>query len=269
MNSSAFPCPITSTLYTLVDDSDPGIIYSDGWFTGGLIGSECKATTHGTFNKPNVTAMFHFSGVGVEVYGTVGNKDGSPASTYQVDDLPAHTFFFSANNQSNYRTQFYASPLLSPGNHTLLITALGNDGSQVWLDYILYYPSSNESLVSNSSSQPGPSLSPSVTSEPSAVTNSNAPSVVEIVGGVLGGIVGILLVLIFAYILLLRRRKNPSNHEVIDEFVYNPTRSTYASDGSTTSSLPGTPKWIPTIPRYSIYTRSGQSQVEGSTLYQP
>ncbi|KAF9073908.1 hypothetical protein BDP27DRAFT_1416605 [Rhodocollybia butyracea] len=246
MDNSTFPCPSASSLYTLMDDHDPNIIYSAGWSLAGTPGFECQTTATGSEPGNTGTARLHFSGVGVEVYGTVDVPDGSPKSTYQVDDLPASLFSFSANDRPNYRMQFYASPLLSPGNHTLLITALGNNGSRVWLDYILYYPSINQ---------------------PRSATDSKAPSDVAIVGGVLGGIVGILLVLIFAYIVLRRKGKYPSNHEIIDEFVYNPNipaRSTYASDGSTTESRAGTPKWIPTIPRYSVYTRSqagsGQSQ---------
>ncbi|KAF9049675.1 hypothetical protein BDP27DRAFT_1155123, partial [Rhodocollybia butyracea] len=133
-----------------VDDSDPRIAYSaDGWFTGGSSGLECNATTHGS-NGTHATASLSFTGVGIQVFGTVGavnesqpgsNGSGSPASTYQIDKSPATTFVFPANNQANYRTQFYASPLLEPGSHTLVITAIGNNGSQLWLDYILYYPS--------------------------------------------------------------------------------------------------------------------------------
>ncbi|KAF9018344.1 hypothetical protein BDP27DRAFT_1440248 [Rhodocollybia butyracea] len=210
MDNSTFPCPSASSLYTLMDDHDPNIIYSAGWSLAGTPGFECQTTATGSEPGNTGTARLHFSGVGVEVYGTVDVPMG-PRNLHIKLMIYQHLYF------------------LSPGNHTLLITALGNNGSRVWLDYILYYPSINQ---------------------PRSATDSKAPSDVAIVGGVLGGIVGILLVLIFAYIVLRRKGKYPSNHEIIDEFVYNPNipaRSTYASDGSTTESRAGTPKWIPTI----------------------
>ncbi|KAF9049673.1 hypothetical protein BDP27DRAFT_675697 [Rhodocollybia butyracea] len=210
MDISTFPCPSTSSLQTLVDDNDLRVIYSDGWFKGGLPGLECGGTTHSS-NGPNATAILSFNGTGVQVYGTVGgaapqSKDSvSSASTYQVDDLPASTFVFLGSKQINYRTQIYASPLLSPGNHTLLITAL--QGNDVWLDYILYY-SSNES-VPNSSETSNPSSAPSSSETPgpssAANTTHKAPPDVGIVGGVLGSVVAILLVLI---LVLLRGRKH-------------------------------------------------------------
>ncbi|KAF9049680.1 hypothetical protein BDP27DRAFT_1454715 [Rhodocollybia butyracea] len=130
MNSSdsSFPCPPTSSLQILVDDSDPRILYSeDGWFDGGTSGFECGGTTHGN-NGTNATATLNFNGIGVQVFGTIGDAptsgDGSPSSTYQIDDLAASTFNFEANGQNNYRIQFYSSPLLNSGNHTLVITAL-------------------------------------------------------------------------------------------------------------------------------------------------
>ncbi|KAF9049672.1 hypothetical protein BDP27DRAFT_1373628 [Rhodocollybia butyracea] len=185
MNSSTFPCPSTSSSETLVDDSDPRISYL---------------------------------GIGVQVYGTVGDAvpqsqpgSGSPASTYQVDDLPTSLFVFPGNNQNNYGIQFYASPLLDPGNHTLLITALGNNGSELWLDYIVYFSaldsSTNES-VPNSSETPSPpasSSSPKPGSTATNTTHKTSPKV-EIISGVLGSVMGFFLVLVLAYI--IRRRRN-------------------------------------------------------------
>ncbi|KAF9073905.1 hypothetical protein BDP27DRAFT_1359796 [Rhodocollybia butyracea] len=179
------PLSSTSSSETLVDDSDPRISYL---------------------------------GIGVQVYGTVGDAvpqsqpgSGSPASTYQVDDLPTSLFVFPGNNQNNYGIQFYASPLLDPGNHTLLITALGNNGSELWLDYIVYFSaldsSTNES-VPNSSETPSPPASSSSPKSGSTATNTThktSPKV-EIISGVLGSVMGFFLVLVLAYI--IRRRRN-------------------------------------------------------------
>ncbi|KAF9073898.1 hypothetical protein BDP27DRAFT_1155369, partial [Rhodocollybia butyracea] len=125
-----------------VDDKDPRIIYSaGGWTEAGALGFECDTTSHGS-NGANATATFSFNGVAVQVFGTV-SANSSPMSTYQVDGLPATMYIFNATGQTTYRVQFYTSPLLSTGNHTLIITALENDNFRLWLDYVLYYPSSN------------------------------------------------------------------------------------------------------------------------------
>ncbi|KAF9049681.1 hypothetical protein BDP27DRAFT_1304648 [Rhodocollybia butyracea] len=259
---SPFPCPPASSFQTLVDDNDPRILYSGGWTNAGDPGFECEGTTHGA-EGPNVTAtlnfngacsrlassdccsLIHISGVGVQVFGTVGTPDGSPSSTYQVDSLPASTFVFNANSQTNYHIPFYASPLLNAGNHTLVITSLGNNNSRIWLDYILYYPTTNE-LVSNSSEPSIPSTSTSSTSASSSATNTThgaSTNTVAIVGGVLGSVVGIILAIIFAYIILRWRRKHAYQSVAVTPFDHGlvantaiPTHSVSAS----TASMPAT-----------------------------
>ncbi|KAF9049676.1 hypothetical protein BDP27DRAFT_1434069 [Rhodocollybia butyracea] len=210
MATPPFPCPpTTSSLQTLVDDSDPRISYSDGCST-------------------NVTATLNFNGIGVQVFGTVGNANGSPSSTYQIDDLPSSTFVFQANGQNNYRIPFYVSPLLNEGNHTLVMTALGNSNSRIWLDYIL----STNGLASSSSETSIPSASASLTLTPSS-TNTTA-----IVGGVLGSVVGIILVIIFAYFMLRQRRKHADRSVTITPYdglvnhIAAPAHSVSASDVS-------------------------------------
>jgi predicted PurR-regulated permease PerM len=156
------------------------------------------------------------------VFGTIGVTDGSPSSTYQVDDLPASTFVFTANGETNYRIPFYASPLLNAGNHTLVITSLGNNnGSRIWLDYILYFPTINE-LVSNSSetSIPSTSTSPaSASSSATSMTHGASTNTVAIVGGVLGSVVGIILaMIIFAYIILRWRHKHANQSVTVTPY---------------------------------------------------
>ncbi|KAF9068452.1 hypothetical protein BDP27DRAFT_1364031 [Rhodocollybia butyracea] len=211
-----FICPSTSSLQTLVDDNDPRIIYSDGWVKGGEAQFECNGTTHAhAAGSANITATLKFSGVGIQVFGTITAaappSDGSPSSIYKVDDLPASTFSYSTHGGDYYRFQLYASPLLKAGNHTLLITFIGDNQSRgTWLDYILYFPSTNE-LTSISSEAPTPSAS--IAPEPYAnsstnITHSSCPNVGVITSGVLGGVLGIFLVTFFASIILRRKPKN-------------------------------------------------------------
>ncbi|KAF9066942.1 hypothetical protein BDP27DRAFT_1329718 [Rhodocollybia butyracea] len=223
---SPFPCPPAS------------------WIASGSPELECEGTAHGA-NGTSVTATLNFNGIGVQVFGTIGAPDGSPSSTYQVDNLPASTFVFTNNGQQNYRIPFYASPPLNAGNHTLVITSLGSNNARIWLDYILYYPTTNE-LVSNSSetSMPSTSTSPaSVSSSVTSMTHGASTNTVAIVGGVLGSMVGMILAIILAYIILRWRRKH-ADHWSVTATPYDghvnkttiPTHSVLAS----TASMPRT-----------------------------
>ncbi|KAF9073901.1 hypothetical protein BDP27DRAFT_1359793 [Rhodocollybia butyracea] len=214
-SDSPFPCPPASSLQTLVDDGDPRIIYSEGWAKAGNPMFECEGTTHGS-QAPNVTATLNFSGVGVQVVGTVGipASDGSPSSTYQVDDLPTSTFVFTTKGQANYRIQFYSSPLLNAGDHKLVITSLGNDNSRIWLDYILYYAPTNVSAsISSTISMPTASTLSMPTSSTSSmplasISPETSTNVGAITGGVLGSALGIILGAFISYIILRRKHKN-------------------------------------------------------------
>ncbi|KAF9073897.1 hypothetical protein BDP27DRAFT_1478858, partial [Rhodocollybia butyracea] len=187
----------------LVDDSDPRILYSeDGWFDGGTSGFECGGTTHGNnvaaTSSDSHSTLIYISGIGVQVFGTIGDAptsgDGSPSSTYQIDDLPASTFNFEANGQNNYRIQFYSSPLLNSGNHTLVITALGKNNSHIWLDYILYYPSTDALASISSTSMPTASTSSMPLTCILPETSKNMGAITA--SGVLGSALGIVLVAI-------------------------------------------------------------------------
>ncbi|KIK66153.1 hypothetical protein GYMLUDRAFT_70363 [Collybiopsis luxurians FD-317 M1] len=138
--SNSSGCPSVPTSQILIDDRNPRIIYSGAWVQDpGRPGMECQATTHGSgLNNGSAMAAFTFNGVGIQVFGTVGVNDGSPVSSYQVDDLPSYTLDFQANGQMNFQYQFYSSPPLDTGPHTLVINVPGKEGSQLFLDYIIY-----------------------------------------------------------------------------------------------------------------------------------
>ncbi len=108
---------------------------------------------------------------------------------------------------------FFSSPILDYGVHTLVmnITAVAGDQS-LKLDYITY--SDQESNGKNSSS-PSSSASPSSSNLHSgSSTSDSAPKVTnskQIVGGVVGS--GIALLLIIAVSLFLWRRRRQTYHQ--------------------------------------------------------
>ncbi|KIK56889.1 hypothetical protein GYMLUDRAFT_776155 [Collybiopsis luxurians FD-317 M1] len=256
-SSLGFPCPSTSSLQALVDDTDVARIrYSDGWFTSGTEGLECNGTTHGSAHQAGTqtTATFDFEGVGVQVFGTIG-PGGIPTSTYQVDDLPVFTFTFNSNTgtNTNYRVQFYTSPFLEAGNHTLVISSIGEGSSQMFLDYIIYNP------VPSASTSTLPSLTSSTASATAAALSSSSTSTSVSAGALAGGIVGgtflgLVLGILLAY-MILRRRQKGSSPRIFDEdqreisrspafstsatapISLRPTTAT-AEDLATTSSVP-------------------------------
>ncbi|KAE9406488.1 hypothetical protein BT96DRAFT_987627 [Gymnopus androsaceus JB14] len=116
MSSSSAPlsaCPPNSTSQILVDDTDPRIVYSAGWVQEGNPEWNVKAppmvlTSFQASQLPLPSKVWEQS-VGIQVFGTVGLPDGSPTSTYQVDNAVPSTFTFNANGMTNYRVQFYSS----------------------------------------------------------------------------------------------------------------------------------------------------------------
>ncbi|KAE9406486.1 hypothetical protein BT96DRAFT_915428 [Gymnopus androsaceus JB14] len=230
----------------LVDDADPRIVYSAGWLKEGLPGLECEGTTHGSNFIPGATATFTFEGVGVQVFGSVGSPDGSPKSTYQVDGAVPSTFTFNANGLNNYHLNFYSSPALDPGNHTLIMTSIGNNTTEIFLDYIVYNPmpssSSTSSLISTSSAvssgdpatvtTPMPLASAVSSSDPATVTTPipiasaghvASSSAGAIAGGVVGAVAGLALGLVLMYTLMRRRIRElkgrlEANHNVIEPY---------------------------------------------------
>ncbi|KAF9068456.1 hypothetical protein BDP27DRAFT_1421817 [Rhodocollybia butyracea] len=240
---STFPCPPASSLQTLVDDNDPRISYSGGWIDGGDPGFECKGTTHGA-EGANVTATLNFNGVGVQVFGSIGfaANDGSPSSTYQVDNLPASTFVFNANGQNNYRVQFYASPLLNAGNHTLIITSLGNNNSRIWLDYILYYPTTNSASNLSATSTPSGSASSatfSPTSDTDTTTHRASDRVALIAGAVVGSVAGIFVGALLYYVLLRWHHKHQNTYQTVTPYAESVTNTAVPPRDDSTVSRAG------------------------------
>ncbi|KAH7885406.1 hypothetical protein F5I97DRAFT_1810893 [Phlebopus sp. FC_14] len=126
---------------TLVDDNDPRIMYTGLWFTSG-VSPEYHNTTHGTYAAGS-SASFNFTGTSISVFGTVGpanlyaEENRPPISMYNLDDSPAVFFTGPLLNSASYHYQFYTSPPLDAGIHSLVITSV-NMSNTLWLDYLQY-----------------------------------------------------------------------------------------------------------------------------------
>ncbi|KAJ3806814.1 hypothetical protein EV368DRAFT_83012 [Lentinula lateritia] len=203
--TSSFPCPLLSSSDILVDDADPRIVYSSGWIVGGRTGLECEATTHGSNNTMNSTAIFTFEGVGVEVFGTIGVISATSfASNYQIDNLPNSQSIFATNGQINFRVPFYKSPSLEAGNHTLTITVPPGDTSSslLYLDYIIYHPIPTSTISCPAATIIGSTYSALSTCTAGCVgITSHSPSAPAIAGGVIGSIMGVVVGIALAFVL--------------------------------------------------------------------
>ncbi|KIK56836.1 hypothetical protein GYMLUDRAFT_247385 [Collybiopsis luxurians FD-317 M1] len=244
ISSPGIPCPSTSSLQVLVDDSDvEHIHYSDGWVLAGNKYFECNGTVHGSEPKmgTHTTAQFSFEGVGVQVFGTIAPKT-IQASSYQLDDLDVFNFTFNASTWEStiYRVQFYTSPQLEPGNHTLTISSLAVGSGPMYLDYILYNPmqkATTSRTLPSSTSSTRPASAP--TARPLSSPQIHSPSrnipvsAGAFAGGVVGGsIIGLVLGIVITF-MFFRKRMKRNTLPAARETTHSPTYS-----GSSSSPTP-------------------------------
>ncbi|KAG6906576.1 hypothetical protein DXG01_013086 [Tephrocybe rancida] len=132
---------LMSTTISFVDDTNPNIIYSNGWNTSG-VSDEFNSTTHGT-TIAGSQASYTFKGSFIEVFGTIGgenNRDPSFAaiSTYTIDNHLDTTVTFTGviGSINLYNQLFYTSNVLNESQpHTLVITYTTAGKNPLWLDY--------------------------------------------------------------------------------------------------------------------------------------
>ncbi|KAJ3783327.1 hypothetical protein GGU10DRAFT_377776 [Lentinula aff. detonsa] len=144
--------------------------------------------------------------IGVEVFGTIGNKETSPTSIYNLDNSTSSQLTFPTNDETNYRVPFYKSPLLSPGDHTLtIIVPPGNKNGQLVLDYIIYNPTPTSTSYATITTSVYRSASAISTPASTHSTSVNAMTV-GVAGGLGGLAAGIALTLIVLRIIRMRSR---------------------------------------------------------------
>jgi hypothetical protein len=117
----------------------------------------------------------------VEVYGAVGSYDvyGVPISTYTLDGGPEelYTAPIIESGYAQFPVLFYASPVLGPGNHTLVLTNRnGTAPSTLWLDYLLYTPADSTPTTTSIPSSSATSLGVTVASSTTSSASISLPS---------------------------------------------------------------------------------------------
>ncbi|KAF4568347.1 hypothetical protein EYR40_010249 [Pleurotus pulmonarius] len=208
-------------IQTKLDDRDDQIQYSDGW---GVAGSEheYKGTTTSTATK-GAKFTFEFNGTSVSVFGTLPEATRPslvsvhPHTSYTVDGGDPVFFSKKLADSIQYRIPFFVKGKLTNGTHTLVGTCV-NDGSQVYIDYLIVGAPDNPPIdVSDSPPDTGPpssESSESVSSPPVSITSpysqppaaSSAasssisspnltPHIATIIGGIAGGFVLVFIVL--------------------------------------------------------------------------
>lgn len=104
--------------------------------------------------------LCNFLGTQISVFGTISNIYGDPASSYSIDGGAPTTFIATQPTSIQYKQQFFQSPVLSPGAHSLLITFNSQSNTAVFfLDYIDITPVTNAGTSPSSASSSSSSLS--------------------------------------------------------------------------------------------------------------
>ncbi|KAH9854822.1 hypothetical protein C2E23DRAFT_39817 [Lenzites betulinus] len=154
-----------------VDESDPRIVYSDGWAlypsTVAYGGTLHFAVDAGT------TASLTFNGTRVGVYGCGGdtNQYGWPEESFVVDGKTylIRTDPTATPNTQFFNVSFFTSPALDPGEHTLVVTNInGTAPNRLWLDWFWF-----DAVVDTTSASPSASGNAAPTSSSGIPTSSS------------------------------------------------------------------------------------------------
>ncbi|TFK37827.1 hypothetical protein BDQ12DRAFT_736014 [Crucibulum laeve] len=229
-----------------IDDQDPSIVYSPGqWKKAGSV-NEYEGTTMETLAS-GATSQLQFTGTSIAVFGTIPKRlygiQGNPNSTYSLDGQFVYQFAPSREDDTQYNVTFYQSNTLPLGNHTLLVTSLGNELT-FYLDYFQINgdPSTTGSLISTSLlSTPTTTLSPTPAAASqltpstnstgiSAVSSSNDTLIGPIVGGILGGFT--LLAAVLACLVMYVRRRRRRKPDMSVDSMHQVIASKYSQNGN-------------------------------------
>ncbi|KAJ6449852.1 hypothetical protein C8R45DRAFT_849438 [Mycena sanguinolenta] len=122
-----------TTNIAIVDDRDSLIHYAGTWSHAG-VSEEFDSTT--TFSlMTGCTATFPFVGTGIQIYG--GVTSATETASIVLDGGPP-TFWVPPSAATQTNNLMYTSDAISPGNHTLVVTATSDQ--PVWADYWLITP---------------------------------------------------------------------------------------------------------------------------------
>ena len=188
-----------------------------------------EQTWHDATHTPPLTpatVTVHFNGSAVYVFNILPNTLFNTTTfvniTFNIDGEDAGIFTRSPDSSSTilYNQLVYRNVALQDGPHILVMTAGGDTKSLFLFDYLLYTTQGNDSTTTTKS-VPVSTIQPSIlTSTPTGLSQSPSGSasrtpVGAIVGGVVGG-VAVLLGIVTAAVLRLRRRSLRSNPSRIE-----------------------------------------------------
>ncbi|CAA7269694.1 unnamed protein product [Cyclocybe aegerita] len=159
----------------ILDDTDPSIVYTGRWNRAGS-SNEFNRTTTWTLSA-GASARLSFRGTAIGVFGTISTRLRSsrePESTYRIDGGDPVTFRATQTDRTQFTQQFFQSPLLPDGEHTLEITH-PETTEPVFLDFfrLIGTPIEPSSISSASSASTSASISSTTDSASSIDTTSS------------------------------------------------------------------------------------------------
>ncbi|KAJ7320796.1 hypothetical protein DFH08DRAFT_754014 [Mycena albidolilacea] len=188
-----------------IDDRDPQIKYTPAWRQFGSDG-DFEHTSQATSSVGDFLT-FTFEGKSITFYGGVTSETANASIT--IDDGPPK--FWLPPVGATINNLIFDSGDLSPGNHTLVVTA--ENDQPVWADYFLVTPNSPGSVNTSSPSSPG--------STPASIQKHKSTPIGVIVGPIIG-VLALAALAAAAFFFFWRRRRR--EHELPDRPA--PTMST-------------------------------------------
>ncbi|KIP02018.1 hypothetical protein PHLGIDRAFT_314441 [Phlebiopsis gigantea 11061_1 CR5-6] len=138
----------------VIDDKNPRIIYSTGWYSADGVHATDYNQTISISGDPSAGFSFKFNGTSISVYGSIP-PNNTAMSMYTLDTSTPATFT-SPNNTGPYKSGqlLYQSPALSDGEHTLSVgtpdTVIGDASTQFYFDYLTYASSAGNGTTPTS-----------------------------------------------------------------------------------------------------------------------
>ncbi|KAF5317886.1 hypothetical protein D9611_014856 [Ephemerocybe angulata] len=180
----------TKPAFNQIDDQDNSIFYDDSW---SRIGDFSMYTS-----RPGGRMTTNFTGTGVSWYGFIPEEMSHPSSlaTYSIDDEAPIPFVLHGILASDpesptlYNQEFFQTPLLPYGNHTLTVVHNGNDEqTPLTLDRLVVLDHTANTVSVQTADIP---LNTSSTAAPSGANSQSAPLSS---GSIAGAVIGALLLL--------------------------------------------------------------------------
>ncbi|KAJ7510761.1 hypothetical protein B0H11DRAFT_1845481 [Mycena galericulata] len=140
-----------SGFFVIVDDQDPGILFSPGWApTTAAIAFEYGGTITGP-GPQGSTASDSFNGTSISVFARIAINTQNKSTTidFVLDSGPVSSVVITSNSTEHFHHKLFASPTLPTGAHTLHITLAEITSSDVFLDYFIYEACLNSTVDSS------------------------------------------------------------------------------------------------------------------------